>query len=299
MKKVRLSPEAQVVFKKAKQLSKKSGDSILRFEHLVLSMLSDVENVGGRILRALKLSGDDVVRVLQEIARHLKEAPECGNRKSNRTIELLLEDAGHVATQFRHPYIGTEHLLARMATYDTVSKTTCAHFPATGGFLSPHRNALYSEVLLLHGNCKPRLPWEAPMLGKLIGSTKLKKIMKDLPLSHELLSDVLVKGDYLTRSQLNKWESEYMGVVLENLMELKVRGNVVSLLTKAYAWSREIMPIAIHEGALYLAIHDESQAQLDDTLKALLARFHPLHWVQCPRQQVLGCLGKAYGPKPN
>ncbi len=252
--------------------------------------------MAARIVRGLGLHEQELLRSLEEVIQHKRDQSSCNSKGSLRNLDNILSDAGGLVERFRHPYIGSEHLLYRAATYDSVFPRSCPHFRSGGGQLLEYTSQIALELFVLHGNCHPLLPWEVPLLGEVIGMDNYSRAKLEAHRKGILLSKQIVEESLISDAELLTWNKVLLGLEVKDLDSLEIATGELPLMNKDYVWSRKLLPIATLNGTLYVAIHEDEQVRYDEELTLAASPHNSLSWVRVPYEQLLKAIERNYGP---
>ena len=103
---------ARTVMRESREASRRLGHDYIGCEHILLSLVNLSDSVAAAILKNLELDFDKLIAHIQELItpwEHKRSEDEARpfTPRAKRALETALEEA----TNFRHEYIGTEHLL--------------------------------------------------------------------------------------------------------------------------------------------------------------------------------------------
>ncbi len=116
----RFTPNAKQALSLAEEESRKLNLPYIGSEHLLIGLLSNPRSLAFSILTGAGISLENVRMILHSASNQEPEAKHVQHGLSSY-LTSVLEEAIKVAHQYKHPFVGTEHLL-----YSLVSLKKCA-----------------------------------------------------------------------------------------------------------------------------------------------------------------------------
>lgn len=103
-------PRAKAVLKKAEKQARKDGFDLLRTEHILSGIFSLKDCIGDMVLNNLGITSTIYKKQLKKI-REQTQKEDIEKDKYSEDIDNVIRNAYEQATEWRHTYIGTEHIL--------------------------------------------------------------------------------------------------------------------------------------------------------------------------------------------
>lgn len=103
-------PRAQTVLKKAEKQAHKDGFSLIGTQHILLEIFSLKECVGAMALNNLGITPNNYQKRYEKLGEQNNKI-DTEKDKFSEDIHNVIRNAYEQATNWRHTYIGTEHLL--------------------------------------------------------------------------------------------------------------------------------------------------------------------------------------------
>jgi ATP-dependent Clp protease ATP-binding subunit ClpC len=108
---IRFTDRARKVFALANQEAMRFSHEYIGTEHILLGLMKEGSGVGANVLKSL---GVDMAKVRLEVEKLVKSGPDPvapGRRPQTPRAKQVIEYAIEEASNLKHEYIGTEHLL--------------------------------------------------------------------------------------------------------------------------------------------------------------------------------------------
>lgn len=114
---------------------------------------------------------------------------------------------------------------------------------------------------------------------------------------YAVLGDILVGLNFITNEQIMQALSEYLELEIENIEDVEIPRDVISLVPSAIAQLYRVIPIRYDEGTRTLTIAqvDALDLQTLDDLRLIFK--YSIKQVLCPREMVISALEKYYPKK--
>ncbi len=111
----RFSDDARRAFRKADDEAKKMHTSEVGTEHLLLGILENKNSIAYSILNSVGVNYESVQKVLGEFVK--PGDPKTEPKGISPSLKRVIEGALKIAFQFRHNFVGTEHLLLSLVEH--------------------------------------------------------------------------------------------------------------------------------------------------------------------------------------
>ena len=112
----RFTQSARRVLSLAHKEAEQMGHAQINTEHLLLGLMRDQDGIAGRVLGELGLDIETVLFVTEDMREHGDHSG--GNLSLSSGTQHVLELAVKEARQLKHPYIGVEHILLALISYE-------------------------------------------------------------------------------------------------------------------------------------------------------------------------------------
>ncbi|MBI2453256.1 ATP-dependent Clp protease ATP-binding subunit [Candidatus Peregrinibacteria bacterium] len=121
----KFTKEAKQALLIAQEVARKSKTNYVGTEHLLIGILSQKNSLGSNILNNFGVSIENVHLVLKTVGRTL--APQGGNKATQTGLsgfaKKAIEDAVKCAHDYKHVFVGTEHLLFGLLGQENTAAT--------------------------------------------------------------------------------------------------------------------------------------------------------------------------------